>query len=303
VVNNRERDLGNKQLLSNNQVTLEYLRALSVGQAPSLRHDDAELEKTMHRIIINRLQIAFIDASSEGMALPDRDGVGLARKIGMDRVLEVLGGKRGLPPLLICLDADTLVDDQYLPAIEHFFSENDAMAAVIPFAHQDFGDDSILEAITHYEIFLRYYVMGLKHAGSPYAFPTVGSTITCTEPAYVAVRGMSLRQAGEDFYFLNKLAKTGRIGHINNTKVHPSVRPSDRVPFGTGPSVLKHLHNPRDRCMGYHPEIFNIIKIFLTIFVIIPFGMRRKYYFGPGKSIGSWRYSSMLSISAMPGIG
>lgn len=169
-------------------------------------------------------------------------------------------------PLLICLDADTLVDDQYLPAIEYYFSENNAIAAIVPFAHQDPGDDLILEAITRYEIFLRYYVIGLKYAASPFAFHTVGSTIACTAPAYVAVRGMSLRQAGEDFYFLNKLVKNGRIGHIAQTKVHPSARPISKVPFGTGPSVLRYLNNPPDSYMVYHPEIFDIIKIFLQAF-------------------------------------
>jgi len=52
----------------------------------------------------------------------------------------------------------------------------------------------------------------------------------CTVDSYIAVRGMNRREAGEDFYFLNKLAKLGDIGQIHATTVYPSARPSRRVP-------------------------------------------------------------------------
>jgi len=52
--------------------------------------------------------------------------------------------------------------------------------------------------------------------------------IACTAQAYIAVGGMVRRQAGEDFYFLQKLAKRGPIHEIADTTVRPSPRRSDR---------------------------------------------------------------------------
>ena len=83
------------------------------------------------------------------------------------------------------------------------------------------------------------YVIGLSYAGSPYAFHAIGSTMSCTAEAYAAVRGMNRRTAAEDFHFLDKLAKLGRIGHIEKTTVFPSPRTSHRVPFGTGQRMLR----------------------------------------------------------------
>ena len=50
---------------------------------------------------------------------------------------------------------------------------------------------------------------------------------------------MRVRKGGEDFYFLQAAAKTGRVVTGDRVLVHPSPRPSDRVPFGTGPAVRK----------------------------------------------------------------
>ena len=57
--------------------------------------------------------------------------------------------------------------------------------------------------------------------------------------AYVRAGGMRVRKGGEDFYFLQAAAKTGRVVTGDRVLVHPSPRPSDRVPFGTGPAVRK----------------------------------------------------------------
>ena len=63
------------------------------------------------------LQLAWIDASSPGRELPAAGGVGLARKIGCDSVLQTLAEARcrraasAPPTVLFQLDADTLVPD------------------------------------------------------------------------------------------------------------------------------------------------------------------------------------------------
>ncbi len=62
-----------------------------------------------------------------------------------------------------------------------------------------------------YELSLRYYVAGMKFARSPYAFHTIGSSMAVSPVHYARVRGFPKREAGEDFYLLNKLAKLGSV--------------------------------------------------------------------------------------------
>ena len=73
----------------------------------------------------------------------------------------------------------------------------------------------------------------MKYSNLPYSFHTIGSAFALTASAYTRQGGMNRRKAGEDFYFINKLIKGEIFGEINDTKVIPSPRISDRVPFGT----------------------------------------------------------------------
>ncbi len=127
-------------------------------------------------------------------------------------------------------------------------------------------DDEETKAIICYEIFLRYYVLGLNFANSEYAFHTIGSTMLCTPEAYVKVEGMNKRKAAEDFYFLEKLAKIYPIGELKSTFVYPSKRGSWRVPFGTGRSVDRYLSNSRDEYLLYDPKSFVVLKTWLQVF-------------------------------------
>ncbi|NPU84273.1 MAG: glycosyltransferase family 2 protein [Syntrophaceae bacterium] len=260
VVNNRRPDLESEEDVRNNRETLEILEGLIRGDGPGPRAGKPEFAEDLEIIRRSPLRLAAVDASSPGFEIPDRDGVGLARKIGLDRALSVLDGERE-PVFLVCLDADTRVDAGYLSAVGAFFDRAEAPGAVIDYAHQEPADPVLREAILRYEVFLRAYVLGLRLAGSPYAFHTVGSTIACTGEAYAAVRGMSRRRAGEDFYFLNKLAKLGPVGRIGGTVVRPSPRPSLRVPFGTGRRMARVLSG-EEAVAGelYEPEIFRILR-------------------------------------------
>jgi hypothetical protein len=65
---------------------------------------------------------------------------------------------------------------------------------------------------------------------------------------------MSRRQAGEDFYFIQKVAMQGRYGECRTTRVHPSPRPSDRVPFGTGPDIARQIGNRPLDASAKHPD-------------------------------------------------
>ena len=251
VVNNRRPPLSPPEDIEENHRALELLDAAIHGRPPSQNTS----------LGTQGLRLAYVDASSPGLELPEKDGVGLARKIGMDWAISIFGrsrrtGKRtkSVVPVLISLDADTLVEPNYLPAIRSHFDETGAWAAVISYAHQTSGTESERAAILCYELFLRYHTLGLHYAGSPYAFHTIGSAIACTADAYVAASGMNRRQAGEDFYFLQQLEKTGTVGQITDTTVHPSARASTRTPFGTGRRVSSFPRQGGEAQMAYHPE-------------------------------------------------
>jgi len=202
---------------------------------------------------ISPLCLAWVDAASAGAELPAKlAGVGFARKLGMDLALTRLDWAGD--PLLVCLDADTLVEAGYLETVAAHFRRSARGAAVIPFRHQAGRDYAQQVAIERYELFLRSYVYGLHLAGSPYAFNSIGSAMACRGAAYVRCGGMNCRKAGEDFYFLQKLAKTDGVERLSGTTVFPEPRMSERVPFGTGRSMTRLLGGD-DQAVLFYPAL------------------------------------------------
>lgn len=238
----------------------------SLSSSDEVKNDN---QKTLAYLkkIKSRVNISFVDAASSGKEMDDKNGgVGLARKIGMDLALTKFDYLSINKNIMICTDADCIVDSDYISEISQEFNRNNFEAAVVNFAHDISGRDEETKAIICYEIFLRYYVLGLSFAKSDYAFHTIGSTMLCTPDAYVKVEGMNKRKAAEDFYFLEKLAKIYPMGEIKSTFVHPSKRSSWRVPFGTGRSVDRYLSNSRDEYLLYDPKSFVILKTWLEVF-------------------------------------
>jgi hypothetical protein len=208
------------------------------------------------------LCLAWVDAVSRGCEVPAKQaGVGFARKLGMDLALSRL--QWADDPLLICLDADTMVEANYLPTIVTHFRQSTKGAATLPFRHQPGGNVIQQAAIERYELFLRSYTYGLRLAGSPYAFNTVGSAMACRALAYVRCGGMNCRKAGEDFYFLQKLAKTDGVDQLSGTTVFPESRPSARVPFGTGRSMARLLDGDTQAVLFYQAMTFRVLSDWL----------------------------------------
>ena len=238
----------------------------SASSSEKVKNDN---QKTLAYLKKNKykVNISFIDAASTGKEMDKKNaGVGLARKIGMDLALTKFDYNSKNKKIIICTDADCIVDSNYLSEISQEFNRNNYEAAVVNFAHDFSGEDEETKAIICYEIFLRYYVLGLSFAKSDYAFHTIGSTMLCTPEAYVKVEGMNKRKAAEDFYFLEKLVKIYPIGEIKSTFVYPSKRGSWRVPFGTGRSVDRFLMNTKDEYLLYDPKSFVILKTWLEVF-------------------------------------
>lgn len=257
--------------LSHNPADLldRFLILIVVNQrADASGAETADNSKTLKLLPLWKQQyglanLFWVDAASIGVELPPKQGVGLARKIGLDLALPLLDYRDG-DPLLICLDADTLVQSDYLRSISRHFVDTKAGGASIPYHHRPASGEAEQSAIDRYELFLRVYVLGLELAGSPYAFHTVGSAMACRASVYVASGGMNRRTAGEDFYFLQQVHKTSGVVPLTGTVVHPSPRSSHRVPFGTGRAVGDMLNDGEQRLLFYQPDVFSIVEEWLA---------------------------------------
>lgn len=188
-------------------------------------------------------------------------GVGLARKIGMDEAVRRLADDG----IIVNLDVDCTVSENYLTEIEGHFSMTNCDGASIHFEHplKDITDE-IEHAIVQYELYLRYFINMQKLIGFPWAFQTIGSAMAVRSHVYQKQGGMNRRKAGEDFYFLQKVIELGRFSELNTATVFASPRKSDRVPFGTGKAVNDITQN-NGNYSAYHPKSFQNLKALFTI--------------------------------------
>jgi len=192
-------------------------------------------------------------------------GAGFARKLGMDEAIFRFN-QIGIDGLITNLDADTIVDKNYLIEIENTFLNTNANAASIYFEHsldeEKFGKDVIL-GIKKYELYLRYFKQALRYINFPFATHTIGSAFVVKSSIYVSYGGMKATQAGEDFYFIQKVIQAGNYAEIVNTKVIPSPRLSQRVIFGTGPAIIDILKEKDFNYYVYSIESFKDLKLFI----------------------------------------
>ncbi len=201
--------------------------------------------------------VLMIDRFSPQNSLPSKQGVGLARKIAADIALALYQCGKLKTEWLHCTDADAILPIDYFEHTE----ESGFVAYHYGFEH-DYHNPDIKYAAILYEISLRHHRLGLLYAGSPYAFHSIGSLLKINLKAYAQVRGFPKRQAGEDFYLLNKLRKLGKIGNLRGHPILLSGRLSSRVPFGTGPAVQSLLKAKRH--IFYHHRVYQLLAIFLS---------------------------------------
>ncbi|HEY2797598.1 MAG TPA: hypothetical protein VGK26_06895 [Thermoanaerobaculia bacterium] len=211
-------------------------------------------------------RVVLIDRAAPGHYLPEGQGVGLARKIGNDLLLRLHTDGRLGSPWLHNTDADVILPNDYFDQTRPIPLEGNA-AALYFFEHRFSDDASLALAARLYEISLRYYTLGLAWCGSPYAYQAMGSCLAIRPGAYAQVHGFPERNATEDFYILNKLAKVGTIVRLAGTPVVLEGRLSDRVPIGTGKALSK-LVTSRRTLSGfrlYHPLVFAHIAAWLRV--------------------------------------
>lgn len=196
----------------------------------------------------------------------DVAGAGMARKIGMDEAYKRFESNGNLQGIISNLDADSVVQENYLSELIKI-AKNDHKTKAFSIYYEHLLTEHLSEknrkSIVSYESHLRYYIRMQKLLKLPYAFQTVGSSMAVKAFAYAEAFGMNKRQAGEDFYFLQKFIKTGCFKDINTTAVYPSARISDRVPFGTGKS-LNTLMNSNDSLSTYNYKSFQSLETLIN---------------------------------------
>ena len=185
--------------------------------------------------------------------IPKNQGVGLARKIGADMALGYIRDGMIVEPYIYSVDADVELPNGYIPAMPRADG-----TYLYSYRHVS-TDPEVLRRAQLYELHMRYYVAGLRLAGSPYAFHTLGSTISVSAIAYAQVRGFPRRDAAEDFYFLNKLSKVSKIRVMGSPEIIINARASHRVPFGTGPSIAS-ITEPDACYLSYNPHSFELLR-------------------------------------------
>lgn len=230
--------------------------------APTLLSDAPEIRSYP----LERGALLLVDRAAPGSFLPEGQGVGLARKIGNDLALRLHVEGRLASAWLHNTDADTLLTPDYFEQTALLDSAKTG-AAIYFYEHRFEADPDLALAARLYEISLRYYVLGLAWAGSPYAYQSMGSCLAVPAGSYARVRGFPRKSAAEDFYVLDKLAKVGAIERLSGSPLSLEGRLSDRVPFGTG-RALRDLTGRRRSLANfrlYHPLVFAHLSAWLRL--------------------------------------
>lgn len=247
VVNQSEEE--NDEVSEANQKTIQDFKQWEI------RHEHSETPKS------RRLRFFC----HEVLDLPKKQaGVGLARKTGMDEALRrfVSINQDGT---IVCLDADCEVSHDYLMAINTEFVQSEAGIGELHFEHRYEIElnPGLKNGIVNYELFLRYYVEGLRQSTFPHAIHTIGSCMLVKTSVYAKHGGMNKRKAGEDFYFLHKIVPHEKFITVTGATVYPSCRTSDRVPFGTGKAQQDWLDQDTEQYLTYDPRVFMELKLFI----------------------------------------
>lgn len=241
--------------------TFECLNALT--EPPSIvcvvnhRASACAAVKENNRLLITealKYGVCVLDCTEGGHEFKEGEGVGFARRIGMDYAL--LSGAQ----VIACMDADTLVSPSYGKVLHDFCMQGEELlaqgkspfaGAVTGFTHQKAENGEIQAAIDSYEFFIKEHSRRLFKTGTPFYPYALGPSIVSSAWGYAASGGMNRRISGEDFYFLQSLIKIQLqkaapewYGYTAekprfmfpqlDCTVFPEARLSERTLFGTG---------------------------------------------------------------------
>jgi len=202
---------------------------------------------------LSNLDVLVLDRWTTSFRLLPKQGVGTARALGAELICSLYHSKRLKYPWIWSTDADARFSQDYLTVPEHDGT------CIIPYIHTSLDGQRPPIALEIYEYSLRYYALGIHYARSPYAFPTIGSTILISIESYEKSHGFPHRMAGEDFYLLAKASKVSDIHYLDRSPIRLLCRDSDRVPFGTGQGMASIETNNNKKNL-YHPNIFTDLQ-------------------------------------------
>ncbi|MDD2412656.1 MAG: glycosyltransferase, partial [Bacteroidales bacterium] len=201
----------------NQQTTIDYETIICVNQPDEWWENPEKISicknniKTLKMLesYQKHLSISIIDRCSKGKGWKGKEiGVGYARKTIMDFISEEAADE----DIIISMDADTLIDSDYVESIAQNFIKNpDAMAISAPYYHPLSGNEDADKSMLRYEIYMRNYALNMLHIDSPFAYTALGSAIAYKQWAYRKIGGMSPVKSGEDFYFLQQIRKVGKL--------------------------------------------------------------------------------------------
>jgi len=213
---------------------------------------------------VQKFPVKVIDKSSPGRGwAAGKGGVGRARKTIMDAIAAAGSGQ----DVIVSMDADTNYPEDYLSIIAACFRKNPKYYGLaLPYFHKLTGNEEHDRLILRYEIYMRYYALNMIRINSPYRFSALGSAMAFPVWAYRKVGGLTPVQSGEDFYFLQKLVKSGPIGYTAPTTAYPSSRFSNRVNFGTGPALIKGRTGNWDSYPFFPAELFDKVEMTFRLF-------------------------------------
>jgi hypothetical protein len=236
-------DHANQRVCRENMATMEHLHSLN---------DD---------------RIDILDKSSPGNGwIGKAHGIGWARRTLMERI-SVLANSNDI---ILSLDADTSFGPAYLESVRSNVILNpDVVAFSIPYYHKLTGDTGLDRVMLRYEIYMRAYAINLWRINSPYCFTALGSAIALPVWAYRSIGGITPKLSGEDFYFLQKLVKFGKVLHWNQEKVYPAARLSERVYFGTGPALIKGMDGNWDSYPVYSIQLYKAVAEMYNMFPLL----------------------------------
>ena len=238
----------------------------------SFQISSSEIKDFNRKTFAEAEEFAFLNNNTHIKLIPllvedlegHQTGAGQPRKIGMDEALRRFLSIEKETGVIVSLDADCMVEKNYLNEIyKTFRKDKKLLSATLAFRHPIEHleeNDPIRKSIELYEIYLHYYRAALAYTGYPYAYHTIGSAFAVRIVPYAQVGGMGKQQAGEDFYFLQKIFPLGKTIEIKTTTVYPAARLSDRVPFGTGPALAKMISGKELIKLTYTFESFRILK-------------------------------------------
>lgn len=268
VVNQPDNALDSKA-----QFTL-FEEAKALGQSVNVNSKCNSSIETLVHVSMPNTPSDLLLVNRFNTPIPEKKGVGLARKIGCDIACALIEDKIITSSFIASSDADARLPDNYFGKQTELHNNKNIKYSVACYSFKHvktssfnnthpYSDElTVFQATSQYEDALRYYVAGLSYANSSYAFFTIGSILLFDATAYASVRGFPQKSAGEDFYLLNKLAKVGSVYTFTDSTIELTARLSNRVPFGTGPAVKKiiDLHNENKVYCYYNPAVFVELK-------------------------------------------